>query len=339
METVLVTGITGYIGAHIALRLLNEGYKVIGTTRDIEKTDRIKTIISTHSKNHGHLSLAAANLMDDQSVWQPLMKRVDYVMHVASPLPRVFPKNHDDLIIPAKTGVLNVLQAAASSSVKRVVYTSSISAIIYGVEQKKTFVESDWTDANNLKETNAYIRSKTIAEKAAWQFMANHHGELELSVINPAVVLGPVLDKNDYGTSAALILKMMDGSLPAIPKIGYSLVDVRSVADMHIKAMKTPGAAGERFICANTYAMMTDIVDVLRKRFPDRKFPKSRLPDFLVRLFAKIDKETAPILVELGAERRHDNTKARNILNWNPISDEQSILDTAESLIELDFVK
>ena len=222
---------------------------------------------------------------------------------------------------------------------KRVVLTSSMAAIAYGVVKDKVFTEADWTDGDNLKDTTTYVRSKAIAEKAGWEYMKNETSGMEFTTVNPGLVLGPILDRNDYGTSAALILKMLDGSLPALPKIGYSIVDVRSVADMHIKAMTVPEAAGERFLCANTFATMSEIAEVLRKKFPERKIPKLALPDFVLKLVAIFDQQTAPAVIELNSKRTHDNSKAKKILGWEPIPDEQSIVDTAQSLIDLEFVK
>ncbi len=339
MEKVLLTGITGYVGSHLAIQLLDQGYEVIGTTRNLERGKEMKEILSAHSKNIDKLSILEANLTDELYIWEEALSGIDYAIHVASPLPRIMPKNDDDLIIPAKKGVLNVLQAAAANGVKRVVLTSSFAAIAYGVSKRKIFTEEDWTDPSNYKDSTAYIRSKAIAEKAAWNFIEKDNSGLELSVVNPGLILGPVLDKRDYGTSAAAVLKMLDGSFPAIPKFGYGIVDVRSVVDMHIKAMTVPKAAGERFICINSFFTMADVINVLREKYPERKFPKMMLPNFVVRIFSLFDKEAAPATVELNAERLHSNEKARKLLNWEPISDRQSIIDTAESLFKLGFIK
>ena len=338
MKTVVVTGITGYIGAHTAIQLLEQGYHVIGTMRDLGRESHIRTLIASHTERAAHLSFRQADLTDDVATWSAALREADAVIHVASPLPRVMPTDPDELIVPAKQGVLSVLQAASAAGAKRVVLTSSTVAIMYGVAKKKTFTEHDWTDPDNRLDTTPYIRSKTIAERAAWEFMKTERNGLELVVINPGLVLGPVLDPNDYGTSAALVLKMLDGSLPALPRTGYSLVDVRSVADMHVRALETPEAAGERFICANTYMTLREIADVLRRHYPHRRLPKATLPNWTVRLLARFDRETAPIAVELNAERKHDNQKAKKLLGWNPIADQQSIVDTADSLIYHQFV-
>jgi dihydroflavonol-4-reductase len=339
METVLLTGITGFIGSHTAIQLLNDGYKVVGTTRNISRTGHIKDVIGKHTTKLENLTIVQADLTDDSAVWNTIMQGIDYVMHIASPLPRVMPKNPNDIIEPAKQGTLNVLKAAAANHVKRVVLTSSMAAIAYGKSKHKTFTEKDWSDEDNLKDSTPYSRSKTIAEKAAWAFINDYKGNPELSVINPGLVLGPVIDKNDYGTSVALVLKLMNGSFPAVPKIAFSLVDVRSVVDMHIKAMKSPAAAGERFICANSFMSISEIAAILKQNYPNHKIPKATLPHFLLKVIAKVDKQTAPVLVELNTERKHDNSKAKKLLNWSPYSDEQSIIDTAESLISLGLLK
>lgn len=339
MDTVIVTGITGYIGPYTAIQLLNQGYRVVGTMRDLKREPHIRKVIAPHTDHLDRLSFRSANLTDKPAAWSAVVQGAQYIVHVASPFPQVMPKDPNEVIAPAREGVLNVLQAASQMSVKRVVLTSSIVAMAHGVTKKKVFTERDWTDPDNLKDTTPYVRSKAIAERAAWDFMKTEPNGLELAVVNPGLVLGPVIDPKDYGTSAALVLKMLDGSLPALPQAAFSLVDVRSVADMHVKAMETPEAAGERFICANAYMTLRETADVLRQHYPSRKIPKASLPDWVVRLLAKFDRETAPVVLELNAERKHDNSKARAVLDWQPISAQQSIVDTAESLINLKFVK
>ena len=267
-----------------------------------------------------------------------LLEGVDYIQHIASPFPRVQPKDPNQLIGPAKIGVLNILQAAANQGVKRVVLTSSTGAIAYGRKKRGLFTEADWTDETNLKDTTPYFRSKTIAEKVAWEFIEQHQSDLELTVVNPALVLGPLLDSKDYGTSAGYILKMLDGSLPALAKIGYGMVDVRSITDLLAKAMLHPKAAGERFIGSTDYWTMREVAQVLREHFPQRKIPKASLPNFILRLFAMIDKEAAPVIIEIGAERKLSNEKAKKMLGWQPIANQQAIIDTAKSLIQHKFV-
>lgn len=336
---VLLTGVTGFLGSHTAIQLLNRPYEVVGTLRNLARAEEIKRIIAQHTPNIDQLSFAEADLTDE-TVWQGLTKGVDYVMHIASPFPREFPKREEDLIIPARQGALNVLNAAAKNGVKRVMLTSSTGAIIYGKEKSKRdgiYTEEDWTDVTNKEDTTPYYRSKTLAERVAWDFIQKDDSGLELATICPGAILGPVLEK-DFGTSANIVIKTMDGSSPAIPNIGFEMVDVRSVADLHIRAMEMPEAAGERFICSAGYLSFKEVAAALREKYPDKPIPKYSLPNFAVRLFANFDKTLQPILVDLGVERKVDSTKARKILNWQPIPAEEAVLACAESLVKLSII-
>ncbi|MEM6379074.1 MAG: NAD-dependent epimerase/dehydratase family protein, partial [Bacteroidota bacterium] len=241
-----------------------------------------------------------------------------------------------DLIIPAKRGALSILKAAAANQVKRVVLTSSTGAIVYGKskEQRKgIFTEKDWTDETNKKDSTPYFRSKTIAEKAAWEFIEKDDSGLELATVCPGAILGPILEK-DFGTSANLVIKTMDGSAPAIPRIGFDTVDVRSVADLLIRAMESPKAANQRYIGSAGYLRFMDVANILRKAYPDRKIPKSYLPNFAVRLYSNIDPSLKPVLLDLGAERKVDNSKAKNELSWQPIDNQEAVLSCAKSVFE-----
>ncbi|KAA1247875.1 aldehyde reductase [Aquimarina sp. RZ0] len=338
-KKVLVTGVTGFLGSHTTIQLLNKGYEVTGTLRNMERAEEIKKVISDRVSYIDSLSFAQADLMDTK-IWETITEGMDYVLHIASPFPRELPKKEDDLIIPAKTGTLNVLRAAANNKVKRVVLTSSSGAVVYGKEKSKrsfTFNENDWTDISNKKDTTPYFRSKTIAEKAAWDFIKNDTSGLELSTICPVAILGPVLEK-DFGTSANIVIKCLDGSTPAIPKIGFEMVDVRSIAELHIKAMEEPKAAGERFIGAAGFLDFNDVAAILRAKYPHKKIPKISLPDFAVRIFSNFDKAIKPILIELGTQRKVDATKAKILLKWEPIPVEEAVLACAESVLNLNIV-
>lgn len=338
-KSVLLTGVTGFLGSHTTIQLLEKGYEVTGTLRDISRTDEIRQIISNQCSNIDNLHFAEADLMD-KNIWEHLTKNKDYVIHIASPFPRELPKYEDDLIIPAKTGTLNILKASAQNGVKRVVLTSSTGAVVYGKEKNRrigVFNETDWTDTSNKKDSTPYFRSKTIAEKCAWDFIKNDKSGLELSTICPGAILGPVLEK-DFGTSANIVIKTIDGSSPAIPKLGFEIADVRSISDLHIKAMESPKASGERFIGAAGYLTFKEVANILREKYPNRKIPKTVLPDFAVRLFSNIDKTVKPILVDLGAERRINNNKAVELLGWKPIPPKEAVLSCAKSIIDLGIV-
>lgn len=333
-KRVLLTGVTGFLGSHTTIQLLEKSYEVVGTLRDLNRAESIKSIIGKHTNNIDQLSFVEADLNDSQ-IWEKIIKNVDYVLHIASPFPRVLPKNEEDLIRPAKEGTLNILKASAANGVKRVVLTSSSGAIVYGKpkgQENGVYNETDWTDVSNKKDSTPYFRSKTIAEKAAWDFIKQDDSGLELATICPGAILGPVLEK-DFGTSANIVIKMLDGSSPAIPKIGFPIVDVRSVADLHIKAMEMDAAKNERFVAANGFLSFQAVAKILSEAYPDRKVPKALLPNFVVRLYSNFDTTLKPILIDLGVEREVDYSKARQLLNWQPKSLEEAIRSCAESLI------
>ncbi|MEM8967510.1 MAG: aldehyde reductase [Bacteroidota bacterium] len=338
-KKILLTGVTGFLGSHLVIQLLNRGYSVKGTLRNSARIDSIKKIIGEYSSKLQNLSFTEIDLSDDLEKWKEVMAGIDFVMHVASPFPTTLPKDEKDLILPAKNGTLNVLRSAQAAGVKRIVITSSSGAAVYGERKNGVFSEKDWTNVNNKQDTTPYFRSKTIAEKAAWDYASNTPGAPELVTILPGAILGPVIDKSDSGNSVNIVKKMVDGSMPAIPKIGFETVDVRSVAEAHIKALEYREAPGNRYLCANGFLQFKDVANILRQHFPRRKVPSRTLPDFMVRLFSYVDQETKPVLNDLGAQRLIDNSKIKEELDWQPISLEESVKDTAESLIRLNIVK
>lgn len=339
-KNVLLTGVTGFLGSHTTIQLLEKGYNVIGTLRSMSRADSIREIIAQQTSKIDNLSFAEADL-GQEDVWKGLTDGVEYVQHIASPFPRKLPKHEKELILPAKNGVLNILKAANENGVKRVVLTSSSGSVIYGKspnERNGTFNESDWTDVSNKKDTTPYFRSKTIAEKTAWEFISNHSSTLELVTVCPGAILGPVLEK-DFGTSANIVIKALDGSSPALPDIGFDMVDVRSVADLLIRAMESPKAANQRYIGSAGYLKFKDVAQILKEEFPDKKVPSKVLPNFVIRLFSNIDPSLKPVLVDLGVTRKVDNSKAVNELEWEPISTKEAILSCARSVLDLGLVK
>ena len=276
--------------------------------------------------------------MDDVEAWTAKLDTadggvVDGVFAVASPFPTTLPKHDDELVVPARTGTLNLLKACRRRGVRRMVLTSSTGAAVYGVRRRGNFDESDWTDVTNRSDTTPYFRSKTIAERAAWDYVAEYVDAPELVAVLPGLILGPVLEE-DIGTSAAVVQKAMAGELPAVPKLGFGSADVRSVAELHRLAMTHADAAGERFIGGDEYLRFADVMEVLAKAYPERKLPSRQLPDFAVRLFSYVDPTLKPVLVDLGAERRVTSDKARRVLGWDPMPMADSIRDTAASLLQ-----
>ena len=241
------------------------------------------------------------------------------------------PKNDDELIRPARDGTLRALKAARDAGVKRVVMTSSISAIIYGRGvREKPFTEEDWTDETNRGDTSPYDRAKTIAERAAWAWLAAEGGGLELVTVNPGLVLGPVLG-SDFSASIEAIKKLMDGSIPALPRFGFNVVDVRDIARLHVLAMTTPEAAGQRFIGSGDFYWMSDVAKMLRQGLGDKakKVPSIRAPDFVARIVALFDPIVRGRLFELGKRRPVSSGKARRMLGWTPRPVTETVLDTA----------
>ncbi len=337
---VLLTGVSGFLGSHTAIQLLNKGYEVVGTLRNMDRINSIRQVIAKHTENIDKLTFEEADL-NDSSIWFELTKKIDYVQHIASPFPREMPKHENDLIVPAKQGTLNVLKAASANNVKRVVLVSSIAAVVYGKkkhELKKTFDENNWTDETNNKDTTPYIRSKSIAEKAAWQYWDKEKLDLELTTVLPGAILGPVLEV-DFGTSANTVIKILDGSSPALPKIGFDIVDVRSVAELLIKAMELPQAAGNRYNASAGYLTFKEIAQILKNNYPQRKIPTKELPNFAARLFSIFEPSLKPILLELGIKRKTDSNKAKTELGWQPISPQEAVIACAKSVFENGIVR
>lgn len=332
--TVLVTGGSGYIAGFCIAELIRKGFRVRTTVRSLAREAEVRQSLAKLIEVGDRLSFVAADLSADAG-WAEAARGVDYVLHVASPLPAVNPKDDDELVRPARDGALRVIKAARDAGAKRVVMTSSIAAIVYGRGSPKApLTEADWSDETNRADTSAYERSKTIAERAAWDFMKREGGSLQLVTVNPGAVLGPLLGK-DFSASIAFVKKLIDGSMPGVPRIGLPIVDVRDVADLHVRAMLSPEAAGQRFICASEFSWMSDMAQVLRERVPERasRVPKRTLPNWLVRIAALFDPTVRDRLFELGKERRVSAEKAKRMLGWSPRPNAETIVATAQSLI------
>jgi nucleoside-diphosphate-sugar epimerase len=341
MSTVLVTGGSGFIGSHCVLQLLTEGHRVRATVRDPKREREIRLMLQREGAETGdRLEFAIADLESDRG-WAQAAVDCDYALHVASPFPPGVPKHEDELIVPAREGTLRVLRASRDAGVRRVVLTSSFAAIGYGhAPQKEPFDETYWTDPLGAGLT-AYVKSKTLAERAAWDFIAKDGGGLELSVVNPVGVFGPVLGP-DFSTSILLLKRLIDGDIPGCPRLYFGVVDVRDVADLHIRAMSHPAAKGERFLAvAGDCMSILDIARLLRARMgaTAKKVPKFQLPDWLVRIVALADPAARQILPELGKVKNSSNEKAKRMLGWMPRSSEESLIATAESLARLGLLK
>jgi len=339
--TILVTGGSGFIAAHTILQLLSAGHRVRTTVRNLQREPLVRAMLKQGGAEPGdRLSFLAADLESDAG-WPQAVAGCDYVLHVASPFPAHVPKHEDELIVPAREGALRVLRASRDAGVKRVVLTSSFAAIGYGQPpQSAPFNETNWSNTTGTDVT-AYVKSKTLAERAAWDFIAKEGGSLELSVVNPVAVFGPVLGP-DYSTSILLIQRLMSGTVPGSPRLSFGVVDVRDVADLPIRAMTHPAAKGERFLAvAGDFMLIRAMAMVLRERMGDagKKVPTRQLPDWLVRLAALRDPAVKQILPELGKLKNGSNEKAKRVLGWTPRSSEEAIVSAAQSLLQLGLLK
>ncbi|HLA64578.1 MAG TPA: aldehyde reductase [Rhodothermales bacterium] len=341
MSTVLVTGGSGFVGSHTLLHLLAAGHEVRTTVRSLSREADVRALLAAGGAEPGdRLSFAAADLTADAG-WAEAVAGCDYVLHVASPFPPNLPTHEDELIVPAREGALRVLRASRDAGVKRVVLTSSFAAVGYGhAPQDTPFDETDWTNLDG-GDVTAYAKSKTLAERAAWDFIAREGGDLELAVVNPVGVFGPLLGP-DLSTSILLVQRLMDGAIPGAPRLYFGVVDVRDVADLHLLAMTHPDARGERFIAvAGDFMAVRDMARVLKARMgaAGRRVPTRQLPNWLVRLASLRDPAVKQILPELGKAKNATNEKARRVLGWAPRSNEQALVATAESLVQLGLLK
>jgi len=341
MSTVLVTGGSGFVGSHCILQLLAAGHQVRTTVRDLKRESDVRAMLREGGAEAGdQLAFFAANLESDAG-WNQAAAGCDYVLHVASPFPSSAPKNDDELVVPAREGALRLLRASRDAGVKRVVLTSSFAAIGYGhAPQKAPFTENDWTNLAG-DDVRAYPKSKTVAERASWDFIASEGGGLELSVVNPVAIFGPALGP-DYSTSVLLVQRLMDGAVPGCPRLYFGVVDVRDVASMHITAMTHPAAKGERFLAiAGGFMSIQEMAKVLKARMGSaaRRVPTVQLPNWVVRLAAMRDPAVAQIVPELGKMKNASSEKARRLLGWAPRPSEDCIVATAESLVRLGLLK
>lgn len=332
-ETVLVTGGSGYLAGWVIADLLNAGYSVRTTLRSASREDEVREAISRVSEHVDRLSFAIADLSSDEG-WAEAAAGCRYVQHVASPFPSSQPKDPDELIVPAREGALRVVGAALDAGAERIVMTSSIAAVDFaaGEPHNRRLTEADWTDGDS-SHFSPYARSKTLAEKAAWKLVEERGVKDKLAVVNPGAIIGPVLH-DDHSFSLQLVDRLLKGE-PAIPKLGYNVVDVRDIADLQLAAMTTPEAGGKRFIGVSRFAWMSEVAQILREQLGDdaKKVPKREAPNFLIKLLGIFDGSVKSIVPQLGAKVEYDNAQAREILHWNPRPVPESVVDCARSIL------
>jgi dihydroflavonol-4-reductase len=337
--TVLVTGGTGFLGGWCGVELVRRGYVVRTTIRDLRRADEVRASFAAAGVEAGdRLSIVAADLNADDG-WEDAVAGCDYVLHVASPFPPAQPKDPDELIVPARDGALRVLRASLDAGVRRVVMTSSVAAVRHGraPSSDAPYDETDWTDPDDLRRT-PYVRSKTIAERAAWDHVRARGAESKLAIVNPGAIIGPVLS-DDRSYSLQVIERLLNG-IPAIPRLGFVFVDVRDVADLHIRAMTAPDAGGERFLSVDRFLWMKDVGRILRERLGPAaaKVPTRVAPDLLIRAMGIFDPSVRAIVGDLGQSTTYTAEKAKTTLGWEPRAIEDSIADTAHSLLERGLV-
>ena len=335
MEKVLVTGATGYIGLHCIHQLLNQGYAVNGSVRSPERKNEIFEALKNHNTSTENLNIYTFDLNDDEG-WDHGMEGCDYLLHVASPIAL---ENHDEdfFVKPAVAGVKRAMKFAKKHNIKKVVLTSSVAAIYETMESKSYYDETDWSDPENPAISH-YSKSKTLAERAAWEFIENENHPFELAVINPALVIGPSLS-GDLGESNKAIMMVATGKMPVAVPLQFGYVDVRDVAAAHILAMQNPASNGERFALAEKDLWYKDVAQVLRSNGFD-KAPTFAVPVWLAKILAIFSKELKLTIPYLGRLRSVKNTsKAKDILGWNPRPAEESIIEIAQQIQDMGLIK
>lgn len=329
---ILVTGGSGFLAAHTLLRLLTDGCQVRTTVRSRHRESAVRAMLTQAAVDPSALEFAVADLSTDDG-WDEAMTDVDYVLHMASPFPAQQPENPDDLIVPARDGTLRVLRAAARHDVRRVVLTSSFAAIGYSAKPSGLpYDESDWTDTAD--DNSPYVKSKTLAERAAWDFADTHPGAPELAVVNPVGIFGPTLGP-DVSSSLGIVQMLLDGKPPLLPRASFAVVDVRDVVDLHIRAMVDPQAAGQRFLAsAGQPIALPEIAATLRSRLGERadRVPTRVAPDWLVRAAARVVPALETLAGLLGEPKALSHAKATELLGWQPRSAADAVTATAESL-------
>jgi len=339
-KTVLMTGGSGYLGGWCIATLLERGYEVWTTIRDLAREGHVRGQVEAAGIDPSdRLTVLEADLTGDAG-WAEAVADCDYVLHTASPFPPAQPKDPDELIVPARDGALRVIRAALDAGAGRIVMTSSVAAVRGGGPpiEGGAYTDRDWTDADDTSLT-PYTRSKTIAERAAWKLVDDAGARERLAVVNPGAIIGPALS-DDVSYSLQLIERLLNG-MPAVPRLGFSFVDVRDVADLHVRAIEQPQAGGGRYIATDRFMWTAEVGQVLKDRLGDRarKVPTRTAPNLMVRAMGLFDPGIRTIVGELGQHPEYSSARAREELGWTPRSLEDSIAETGESLIELGIVE
>ncbi len=335
--TVLVTGASGFIGAHCVIDLLNAGYAIRASVRSQKRINELSLLLNKHMPD-AHVEYHILSLESDHG-WEEALAGCQYVLHLASPLPIVQPKDPQDIIRPARDGALRVIKAAQKAGLQRIVMTSSQAAVCGSPMKQSDYVytEADWTDINDPS-VSPYNQSKTIAEREARDYV-NKAGDIELVTVNPGLVCGPMLQPI-VNTSLELIKRMLDGSLPFVPPLGYETSDVRDVAVLHRLAMENPNANGGRFMASSNFLWLHDMAKLLHEHFNERTstIPRRQAPAWMLRMMSIFDPSIRTIVPDLNQHRRVDNSTSKRILGWQPRPAEEAVLATAESMFDFNII-
>ncbi len=338
-EVILVTGATGFVGKWVVIQLLQAGYRVRGTIRSLGKADEVRAGVATQTGEEAlsRLEFARADLLDDAG-WSEAMAGVNAVMHVATAIRGDEPKDQSLVIRPALEGTERVLRFANAAGIKRFILTSSIATVGYGLGQttgRRVYTEKDFTNLDRMRWKWAYCVGKTKAEQLAWSF-AKQHG-MQLTTIHPGAIIGPPVDQ-DASISIGLVSGLLKGSVPAMPSNGFSIIDVRDVAALHVAALQKPETIGERYLATSEYTPFPKVADILREAYPDRNITIKRVPDWLIKLIASFGGPARQIINDIGNEKIFDGAKGEALLGRKFIGARESILTTAEAAIRLGLV-
>ena len=333
-KKVLLTGISGYIGNHCAVELLKNGYTVRGSVRNLSKTEAVINAISKEIDPKENLEFCELDLLKDEG-WDDAMKGCEYVLHVASPFINIEPKDENVYIKPAVEGTERALKAAKKAGVKRIVITSSVVSMLENADKSIDINSDSWTNVN-AKNVSAYAKSKTLAEKSAWEYIKNQDQDkpMELVVVNPGPVFGPTLSGNLDGASMSMFKQMITGKMPMIPQGAINMSDVRDVAKIHVLALENAKASGKRFIVTseNPYKFQ-EIAEILKSNGYNKVSTKLA-PNFLLNFMSNFSREAKSMRAFIGKTYNGDVSLTMEIFNWKPISFDKTVLETAKSIEE-----
>ncbi len=339
VDQVLVTGISGFIAKRVALDLLNAGYAVRGTVRNLASGEKVKGILAGAGADVSQLSFVEADLMSDAG-WADAVKDCRFVQHIASPFPMEAVKDREALVPAARDGALRVLQQALKAGAERIVLTASIASMMYRPNRPAefSFSEGDWSDPE-WPPMSAYLVSKTRAEKAAWEFMKKHGAEKKLVVVNPGLVLGPSLDK-DIGTSLQALELFLKRKYPAVPPTCFPTVDVRDVSELHVRAMTAAGVGGRRLLACSDTLSMPEMTLILRQELGTaaNRVPKMVLPAFVIRLMAMFDPAMKSLIPDIGVKGNADTAYVTDLTGVKFRPSREAVIAAGESLVKLGIV-